>query len=848
MTDYLPGQRWRSEAEPELGLGLVQAREGRRVTIHFPASDETRIYAAESAPLLRVTFNPGDQILVDGEVQTIDAAETQDGIFHYQTASGLYPEAVVEAVRGSSNVADRLASGQIDPNPAFELRVTAQRLRRDIRANPVRGFIGAKVGLLPHQIHIASEVATRPRPRVLLADEVGLGKTIEACLILHRLHRTGRAERILILVPEALINQWFVELYRRFHLTFSIPDAVDTDFEARQLVITSTERLLNEPTAAAAAVNSHWDLVIVDEAHHLAWSEDAPSPAYRLVEALGQKSPGLLLLTATPEQLGRASHYARLRLLDPERYPSLDAFEAEADRYEATVKQAEALHKKGDTKALRSLLDEAGPGRAMFRNTRSAIAGFPERRVHPVTVEDKADWLAEHLRANREKHLLICKDSTQIDQLAEQLRDRINVKTALFTEHLTLLQRDRNAAWFAEEDGARLLLCSEIGGEGRNFQFCQHLILYDLPAHPERLEQRIGRLDRIGQQDVIHIHVPTVAGSEEARRFAWFHEGMDAFAAPLRGAGPIMKAFGERFAEGEPLTSLNPDTRAARDKIEATLEAGRDRLLELHSCDPERAADWIQRIQTAETDAAFASFLLRMFDAGGVIAEDLGRGDWLLQPGPTYRGDVPGMPESGEPLAITTSRTRALEREELTFLTTDHPMATEGIDQLLTTGFGAVAAVKVAGNPDVHLEVLFMLECPAPARLHLDRFLPPTPLHLVVDPSGALVEPDGMEIVDPHLRHPLQDHPPLSALVPQMLEAARDHAEAAAESLLEVARKTAAESLGVEIERIAALAKNNPDVRPEDVEALKQDAAEIINALSSPAVRLDALRLLLFSP
>jgi len=851
-NDFIAGQRYRSEAEPELGLGRVEERDGRRVRIHFPAADETRIFAIESAPLRRAAFQVGDTLIAeDGEPFEIAAVETVDGLLRYRDGKGTqHPESAVAAAAGPSDIIDRLKAGQIDPGAAFELRVQAQNIRHRIRRSPVRGFVGAKIDLLPHQIHIAREVAERPRPRVLLADEVGLGKTIEACLILHRLHCTGRAERILILVPEALVHQWFVELYRRFHLLFSIHHAEDTDYLANQLVITSVENLSSDPETAVGAVTAGWDLVIVDEAHHLAWSPEAPSPAYAIVEALGQASPGLLLLTATPEQLGRESHFARLRLLDPERYPSLEAFETEADHYQKTVKKAESLDKKGDSKALRKLLDESGPGRSLYRNTRSAISGFPERVVHPVPVEDKTDWLAELLREHKtEKFLLICQGREAIETLDAKLRDRIHVKTALFHEGLTLLQRDRNAAWFAEDDGARLLLCSEIGGEGRNFQFCQHLILFDLPAHPERLEQRIGRLDRIGQADTIHIHVPFLEGTAEARRFAWFHEGMNAFAAPLRGAHLIMKQFQDRFESGEAADKLNAETRAARDVIEAQLEAGRDRLLELHSCDPERADTTIGQIRAAERDPELHAFLLRLFDAAGVFPEDLGNDDWLLKPGPTYTGLFPGF--SGESdLAATFTRSRALAREDITFLTSDHPMITEGIDQLLTTPQGSVAAEQRVGSPDVHLELLYMLECPAPARLHLDRFLPPTPIHFAVDPSGSETEldpaPDPPS--DPHLRNPLVEHPPLQALVPGMIESADELANERAAALLEAARGAVAETLDTEIERMQSLASVNPDISEDDVEELRSEKQAILAALQSPALRLDAMRLMLFAP
>src|SRR5690606_41133390 len=97
--------------------------------------------------------------------------------------------------------------------------------------------------------------------------------------------------------------------------------------------------------------------------------------------------------------------------------------------------------------------------------------------------------------------------------LEAAIKERFNLNLALFHEGLPLVQRDRQAAWFAEPDGAQVLLCSEIGSEGRNFQFAHHLVLFDLPLNPGLVEQRIGRLDRIGQTDTIRIHVR----SEERR-------------------------------------------------------------------------------------------------------------------------------------------------------------------------------------------------------------------------------------------------------------------------------------------------------------------------------------------
>ena len=101
------------------------------------------------------------------------------------------------------------------------------------------------------------------------------------------------------------------------------------------------------------------------------------------------------------------------------------------------------------------------------------------------------------------------------------------------------MERDRQAAWFAEAEGAQVLLCSEIGGEGRNFQFAHHLVLFDLPLHPDILEQRIGRLDRIGQRERIQIHVPYIEDTPEEVCLRWYADGLESFTEPWNAGDAV---------------------------------------------------------------------------------------------------------------------------------------------------------------------------------------------------------------------------------------------------------------------------------------------------------------------
>ena len=205
------------------------------------------------------------------------------------------------------------------------------------------------------------------------------------------------------------------------------------------------------------------------------------------------------------------------------------------------------------------LMDRHGTSRVLFRNTRNGVKGFPKRELHTIklplptqyqtaikvsgimgarkSAEDRArdmlyperiyqefegdnatwwnfdprvEWLMGYLTSHRsQKVLVICAKAATALQLEQVLREREGIRAAVFHEGMSIIERDRAAAWFAEEDtGAQVLLCSEIGSEGRNFQFASHMVMFDLPFNPDLLEQRIGRLDRIGQAHDIQIHVP----------------------------------------------------------------------------------------------------------------------------------------------------------------------------------------------------------------------------------------------------------------------------------------------------------------------------------------------------
>ncbi|WP_298666963.1 RNA polymerase-associated protein RapA, partial [uncultured Haemophilus sp.] len=537
------GQRWISETENSLGLGMITALDFRSVTLHFPATDETRIYAVAQAPLTRIVLNKGEQLhhQAGWQGEVLDIQEMNGLLFYLvKNAQGedvIVNEKELSPIISFSQAKDRLFSSQIDRSEHFALRYQTLLHQQAQFQSPLRGLRGNRAGLIPHQLHIAQEVGNRVNPRVLLADEVGLGKTIEAGMILQNQLFAEKVQRVLIIVPETLQHQWLVEMLRRFNLHFSLFDEERCEdfaeqainpFSTESLIICALDWLKAHPHRVQQAIEAEFDCLIVDEAHHLAWSENAPSTAYLLVEQLANAIPSVLLLTATPEQLGLESHFARLRLLDPERFYDYQAFLKEQENYQPVADAVQSLlsekplsavekdhisdllneqdveplfkalacHNDEEKQAARqeliqNLIDRHGTSRILFRNTRQGVKGFPHRIYHQVTIDvteadEKIHWLIDFLKSHRnEKILVICKTAQTAIQLEQILREKEAIRSAVFHERMSIIERDRAAAYFADaENGAQVLLSSSIGSEGRNFQFACHLVLFDLPENP----------------------------------------------------------------------------------------------------------------------------------------------------------------------------------------------------------------------------------------------------------------------------------------------------------------------------------------------------------------------------
>jgi len=1009
VTEFIAGQRWVSNTEIQLGLGTIIDTDLRTVSIYFAAGDETRTYARMDAPLTRIIYAPGETVnTVAGQSVIIDEVIETDGLvaYHAHDCSGKpvhLAEQELDHFVQFNRPAERLFSGQIDPESWFELRYqTIEQLNR-LSHDPLNGLTGCRTALIPHQLYIAHEVANRYAPRVLLADEVGLGKTIEAGLIIHHQLLNERAQRVLIIVPENLQHQWLVEMLRRFNLMFSLFDPQrcqaitehqqDNElnpFLTEQLVICSLEFLNSNELWAQQALDGEWDMLVVDEAHHLQWSPEEASDEYLLIQKLAYQVQGLLLLTATPEQLGVASHFARLHLLDPDRFPDLDTFVQEEQGYQRIAHAIDALlgneafdntthrlleqvlleqpatqtvsENKPIQTALKQLiqnnnaqkqqqarqwliqhmLDRHGTGRVLFRNTRSAIQGFPQRQVffHPQPLPDdyeqcivqfsqelktqsenpsennqadvfsslvlypellyqlahsnhladqawyqldpRVKWLAEWLldirsQADIDKVLVITANARTAVDLAEALHRHRGIHCATFHENMSLLERDRSAAFFADmENGSPVLICSEIGSEGRNFQFAHKMVLFDLPLNPDLLEQRIGRLDRIGQTDTIQIHIPFLSDSAQEILCHWYHHGLNAFEKTCPMGHTVFEQVQPQLypllmqpqwyndlSSNEHWLQLLEKTQTLHHTLEQALHDGRDKLLEYNSCRQPQADNLLTQAEHSDAHSSIYQYMNRLFDAFGIEHNEHSAGSYIIQPGEHMISQFPGLPDDG--MTITYQRDIALAYEDQQFFTWEHPMVRTAMDMVHSSEMGNTAIstlelrkMELSIRESLRLkpgtllmECLFILDTSSHHGLHASRYLPATRIRILLDEHGQEISsqlpheaiPPSSEAINKQTAQQIISIK--EDTLRKMIKQAEQCCSRQTPQVLSEAVQSSEALLNNEINRLQALAEVNPAIRPEEIRFYQQQQVLLQELFEHIQPRLDALRLII---
>jgi superfamily II DNA or RNA helicase len=452
-----------------------------------------------------------------------------------------------------------------------------------------------------YQVETVRKVLKQFHGRVLLADEVGLGKTIEAGMVLKEYLLRGMVESVLVLAPASLVGQWREELETKFDIPCATThDALlrsDPDLLWSEKRLIASLALARRSEHAARLAGRSFDLVIVDEAHHL---RDRTSQSYKLVDALNKRF--LLLLSATPVQNDLTELYNVLTLLkpgifktlkefraaymtpgkprqpaNPERLRALmrdamvrntravvalklprrhattirvDGAEGERAAYQelaAAVRRLAAEARGGNRLALHHLLGAAGssPAAAAAAARRFADRHGDAPGWHALAQRwasagngGKEAALLELLRRNPdEKKLVFVHYRETLDHLAELLAGE-GFAFARFDGSLS--GPDKDAAIAAFRDRVPVLLCTESGGEGRNIQFCNTLINFDVPWNPMAIEQRIGRIDRIGQQREVFVFNLVTRGTLEEQILQLLDEKISMFELVVGEVGAIL--------------------------------------------------------------------------------------------------------------------------------------------------------------------------------------------------------------------------------------------------------------------------------------------------------------------
>jgi ATP-dependent helicase HepA len=611
-------------------------------------------------------------------------------------------------------------------------------------------FLGGRVRLFPHQLYVAERATSVEPVRWLLADEVGLGKTIEAALILNRLVHAGKVERCLVVAPDSLTVQWLGELWRKYHQAFTLLDSarladVERDFgrgfnpfDVHRRAIIALETLVDRPELTDHAVKAGVDLLVVDEAQRLRRPPGHPGePAWRAVAPIAGLGRHVLLLSATPLEDDAHGFFRLLQLLRPQDFPDDMSFEARlasgiplppctsstrrADigglpprvgipvavddpeswkthlEVEAKLRGASARNAIARRQKIDRVRRALASGAAL-----SAVLGPDERELRAqAEVMDRSDprieWLISQATGWKdagEKTLVFVAHRETLEMLRTAFSHRAQLASGVFHEELSPARRDTEVALFRNSDGPSLLVSTESGGEGRNFEFCRRLVLFDLPWKPSVVEQRIGRLDRIGRRipvEIVYFRPASGIGRDVVRLF----EELGVFREPLAGLepqlAPVEGALEPQLAPVEGALekiALDPSGALTDERFNTLVSAAHEAHTrireaayhELHRDPyrPEMGPSLLARIPS-DLDALNEKMVVTVLARLGFNVEHTrGRRTFAIELGNEALVDsLPGVP-GGSSFVGSFDREEAVEDETIDFSASGHPLV-EGV-------------------------------------------------------------------------------------------------------------------------------------------------------------------------
>ncbi|WP_337018964.1 DEAD/DEAH box helicase [Oceanobacillus massiliensis] len=468
------------------------------------------------------------------------------------------------------------------------------------------------VDFLDHQIEVAEQAIEAMNGRAILADEVGLGKTIEAGLILKEYMIRGLVKNALILVPASLANQWVKELNEKFYIP-AVAHRKNYSWKDNSVIISSLDTAKRSPNQEEI-LDMDYDFILIDEAHKL---KNHKTKNYQFVRALKKKY--CLLLTATPVQNRLIEIFNLITILKPGHLGSYESFIEKFGKDRTKLEQDPYL---------KQLIQKV-----MIRNTREATKlNHSKRKIENIWLEYPAEWrevydqlvdislgfstfskityLREICSSREACYMSLAKVSREHNDTAikpilakiEQLPHHIKAEKIIelihsFGDEKVIIFTEYRATqlylqWYLQQHGissvpfrggfkrgkkdwmkqlfqnhAQVLIATEAGGEGINLQFCNHLINYDLPWNPMRLEQRIGRIHRFGQEKDVHIYNLAVKNTIEEHMLTLLYEKITLFEKVIGNLDDILAELDISSIENEMESIYNESTSSGEIRI-----------------------------------------------------------------------------------------------------------------------------------------------------------------------------------------------------------------------------------------------------------------------------------------
>lgn len=660
---------------PELGIGVVREVDGRFLVVHFPGADQEFTLSAEGAGLSRLILSAGARARLVTTGEDVVIAESME--HRYRLADGREVDDIdIWPLGISDSPVEKLANLRLDSAESFCNRLAGLELMTLREAGGLGSFLGGRIDLFPHQLFTAQRAVKADPVRWLLADEVGLGKTVEACLILSALLRMGRAEGALVVAPSTLAVQWLGELYRKFHQVFVLLDharleAVVTDFgedvnpfEVHPFAVLPLELAASDQRLLRQAAEARLDVVVVDEAHRLFRAEYAETLQHLVAQARHA-----LLLTATPLSADRRGFFELLSLLHPDDFDDFAAFEQALEAGELRVPCTSAVRRVdvgGLAPRVAVAIDVEGP---------------PAGDSQGLRDDPRTRWLVEQVplwTEAREKCLVFVRDLDTLEELVRIVESETRTRVTIFHEDLSAAKRDIEVAAFRESP-VPLLLSTEAGGEGRNFQFCHRMLHFELPWDPVELEQRIGRLDRIGRTDPVEILYFRHAGEPGEGDVAQLYERLDLFERPGAGLDSALSAARAALRDARD-SGTTLDVAALVSAVEAEHAEARVDVAQVLYADgytADQADDILQQVPD-DLERKTQLFCVEAAEDLGFECLEKGGAQYYIEFGSGAKIDaLPGV-EGGSRFLGSFDRREAVAKEEIDFFASGHALV-EGL-------------------------------------------------------------------------------------------------------------------------------------------------------------------------